>query len=299
MSAEEQESANPHDPAGPPKAESRTQTSIPPADTGQGTINPAGIGGVEYVEGYPKSAPREITNLRDIGEISYGITCKISGRDDRVQINQTNAYPWWAIVSLFIESAAGNGVGTGFFIAPKTIATFGHSVFIRPQNNSSASDWPTRITVMPGRNDSLSPSNNLPFGSIVAPRSSLRSVRGWIRDGKPEYDYGAIILDTELGRRTGWFEIGPYTDSQLLGMIGNLSGYPGNKGGGTRWFHASNETSVTTAKSSTPSILCPATVEALSFPLQARGGTPLQSTPTGGRAITSARASITKSLRTS
>ena len=244
MNTEKQESANPHSPVAPPEAELGTQTTIQPADTGEGSINPAGMGGIEFVEGYTKSASREVTNLPDIGELSYGKTRRIIGTDDRVRINQTNAYPWSAVVSLFIESAAGKGVGTGFFIGPKTIATCGHCVFIRPQNNPSASNWATRITVMPGRNDSLSPPNNLPFGSIVAPRSSLRSVQGWIRDGKPEFDYGAIILNTELGKRTGWFGFGAYADSQLLAMIGNLSGYPGDKGGGTQWFHASNVTSV-------------------------------------------------------
>jgi glutamyl endopeptidase len=98
--------------------------------------------------------------------------------------------------------------------------------------------------VIPGRNDSLSAPDNVPFGSVVAPRSALRSVNGWTQGGKIEYDYGAILLDTELGRRTGWFGFGAYSEPQLLAMIANLSGYPGDKGGGTQWFHGSNVTSV-------------------------------------------------------
>ena len=239
-------SINPHEPVAPAEAQARSRTLIQPAEIGAGlNVNPIAMGGIEYVKGYkPKSAPRGIAALPNIAELSYAAPRRIIGTDDRVQINQTNVYPWSAIVSLYIESSAGNGMGTGFFIGPKTIATCGHCVFIRPRDTSKTPDWATRITVMPGRNDSATAPDNLPFGSVVAPRSSLRSVRAWTERGEIDYDYGAILLDTELGRRTGWFGFGAYTDAQLLAMVANLSGYPGDKGGGTQWFHGSNVTSV-------------------------------------------------------
>ena len=247
MKKKEKKSTNPHEPVAPAEAEQKSRTLIQPAEIGAGLdVNPIAMGGIEYVKGYkPKSAPRGIADLPNIAELSYAAPRRIIGTDDRVQINQTNAYPWSAIVSLYIETPSGkNGIGTGFFIGPKTIATCGHCVFIRPRDTSITPDWATRITVMPGRNDSLEAPGNLPFGSVVAPRSSLRSVRAWTERGEIDYDYGAIILDTELGRRTGWFGYGAYTDAQLLAMTANLSGYPGDKGGGTQWFHGSNVTSV-------------------------------------------------------
>ena len=244
MSKKETEASDPYEPVAPPEAEAQEEISLEPADTGSGLPNPA-LGEVENVPGYEaKFSPRALIEVRDIGELSYGAPRKIHGTDDRVQISNTGTYPWSAIVSLYIESPSGNGIGTGFFIGPKTIATCGHCVFIRPKTDPSKADWATRITVMPGRNDSLSPPNNLPFGSVVAPRSSLRSVKGWTERGENGYDYGAIVLSTELGRRTGWFGFGAYTNAQLLAMIGNLSGYPGDKGGGTQWFHASKVTNV-------------------------------------------------------
>ena len=69
-------------------------------------------------------------------------------------------------------------------------------------------------------------------------------MNGWINGGKPEYDYGAILLETELGRRTGCLGFAAYNDTQLKATTANLSGYPGDKGGGTQWFHGSNVTSV-------------------------------------------------------
>lgn len=231
-----------HEDSRPPREAARDLGLIEPAHIGEGLlINPL-TGGIEYVPGYKGAAP--IEGLRDIGELSYGTSRRIIGTDDRVQITQTNLYPWSAIVSLFIESPAGNGIGTGFFIGPKTIATCGHCVFIRPQSNPSAATWATRITVRPGRNDTAAPPGNLPFSSVVAPQSALMSVTGWTRDGANEYDYGVIKLNVELGRSTGWFGYGAYTDAQLMAMTANLSGYPGDKGGGTQWFAADAVTSV-------------------------------------------------------
>lgn len=237
--------SNPHQAVAPAFAAPKKRL-IQAANIGMGLkTNPSGMGGMEYVEGYKRrDGARAMGQLRDIGELSFGSPRRIIGTDDRVQVGQTNIYPWSAIVSLFIESPAGNGIGTGFFIGPKTIATCGHCVYIRPQANPSAADWATQITVMPGRNDAVAAPDNLPFGSVVVPRSSLRSVTGWTEDGEYQYDYGAIVLDTELGNRTGWFGFGAYSEDQIKGFTGNLSGYPGDKGGGTQWFHSGGITSV-------------------------------------------------------
>lgn len=42
--------------------------------------------------------------------------------------------------------------------------------------------------------------------------TSFRSVTGWSNSGDPNYDYGAIILPTDLGNTTGWFGFGVYPD---------------------------------------------------------------------------------------
>ena len=107
MRKKEKKSTNPHEPVAPAEAEPKSRTLIQPAEIGAGLdVNPIAMGGIEYVKGYkPKSAPRGIADLPNIAELSYAAPRRIIGTDDRVQINQTNAYPWSAIVSLLHRNA--------------------------------------------------------------------------------------------------------------------------------------------------------------------------------------------------
>jgi V8-like Glu-specific endopeptidase len=95
---------------------------------------------------------------------------------------------------------------------------------------------------MPGRD-----ADALPYGTVTSTR--FYSVRGWTENGDEEYDYGAIVLDTALGERTGWLGFGAYTDSTLTSAVGNLSGYPGDRGNGKQqWFMARRLNSVSARK---------------------------------------------------
>jgi V8-like Glu-specific endopeptidase len=160
----------------------------------------------------------------------------IIGEDDRVQITNTRAFPWRAICSLRIR--AGNGtswIGTGWLVAPRTVITAGHCVFMRDQGG-----WARSIEVIPGKDGA-----EMPFGSVVATR--FASVVGWKRDGDREYDYGTILLPAgqALGARVGHFGFADYDDAALGGAQLNLSGYPGDKGmGATQWWHARKTKSV-------------------------------------------------------
>jgi V8-like Glu-specific endopeptidase len=73
-------------------------------------------------------------------------------------------------------------------------------------------------------------------------------VLGWTRDGNHEYDYGAILLASDLGNQTGWFGFGAWNDGDLLNAMGNISGYPGDKPSGTQWYHARRIAQVSTRK---------------------------------------------------
>jgi V8-like Glu-specific endopeptidase len=94
---------------------------------------------------------------------------------------------------------------------------------------------------MPGRNG-----NSLPYGSVTS--SNFRSVTGWTSSGNENYDYGAIILPTDLGNTVGWFGFGVYSDADLLASIGNISGYPGDKPSGTQWYDSRKIASVNSLK---------------------------------------------------
>jgi V8-like Glu-specific endopeptidase len=132
-------------------------------------------------------------------------------------------------------------IGTGWFIGPHTLMTAGHVVYIKNSGVAGRDGFVRSIKVMPGRNGTT-----LPYGSVTS--SNLRTVQGWANSGSEEYDYGAIILDTDLGNTTGWFGFGVYNDSTLTSSVGNISGYPGDKPSGTQWYAARTIASVAARK---------------------------------------------------
>ncbi|MFE5672606.1 trypsin-like serine peptidase [Agromyces sp. NPDC056523] len=210
-------------------------------------------GGLEDVAGYTmpdagsvaESVVESDEALRDIGEASFGPVPGLEvviGVDDRVQITATSVFPWRVHASLRITANDGSRwIGTGWFCGPHTLITAGHCVFIKNSGVPNRDGWVRSITVIPGRNGAQQP-----FGSAVS--TNFRTVSGWSNSGNQEYDYGAIILPTDLGSATGWLGIGAYSDATLLASIANISGYPGDKPAGTQWYHARKVTSVGSRK---------------------------------------------------
>lgn len=180
-------------------------------------------------------------DLRDIGEASFGEPPTLEaviGTDDRVQITTTGSYPWRVHASLLITAADNSQwIGTGWFIGPHTLATAGHCVYIKNSGVPGRDGWVKSIRVMPGRNGTT-----MPYGSVTS--TSFRSVTGWTTSGDQNYDYGAIIIPTELGSTTGWFGFGAYSDADLVASWANISGYPGDKPTGTQWYHSRKVVSV-------------------------------------------------------
>ena len=186
------------------------------------------------------------SQLRDIGEASFGPPPPraetVHGPDDRVQITNTAIYPWRAHASLLITARDNSmWIGTGWFIGPHTLMTAGHVVFIKNSGVPGRDGWVRSIQVMPGRNG-----GSLPYGSVTS--TNFRSVTGWTNNGDENYDYGAIIIPTELGNTVGWCGFGVYSDADLRAVVGNISGYPGDKPTGTQWYDARRIASVNSRK---------------------------------------------------
>ncbi len=191
----------------------------------------------------PEPVP-SLTGLVDVAFASTGLAVAetVIGTDDRVRITPAKNYPWAVHAALRITARDGSGwIGTAFFVSPRVLVTAGHCVFIHA-TGSPRHGWVRSIDVMPGR-DGV----DLPFGSVRSAR--FASVRGWTQNRDDEYDYGVIVLDTPLGSTTGWLGFGAFSDATLTSSFGNLSGYPGDRGGGTeQWYMARRIDSVAARK---------------------------------------------------
>lgn len=153
----------------------------------------------------------------------------VIGRDDRVRITNTAAYPWRCVCSLLITARDNSRwIGTGWLCGPGTIITAGHVVYMHKHGG-----WARQIEVIPGKNG-----NARPFGSAIA--THFRSVKGWTKKKRRSHDYAAIILpsNNKYGNRLGYFGFADFSITKLLGLKVNLSGYPGDKPAGTQWWHA-------------------------------------------------------------
>jgi V8-like Glu-specific endopeptidase len=214
-----------------------------PADGSDGGATSAPADGREAVAGHVRAegAPSELWTaptaaLPDIAEASFGapgpFAETVHGPDDRVQISPAGGHPWRMHASLLITAADNSRwIGTAWFIGPHTLATAGHVVFIKNSGVPGRDGWVRSINVMPGRDGAA-----LPYGSVTS--TDFRSVLGWTESGDEDYDYGAVIIPTDLGSATGWFGFGAWSDADLASVTGNISGYPGDKPSGTQWYDA-------------------------------------------------------------
>jgi glutamyl endopeptidase len=230
------------------------ELALEPPSEGTDSQAAAASDGTELVEGHVRTeaALSELftapvtTQLRDIGEASFGppppLAETVHGPDDRVQITNTAIYPWRVHASLLITAADNSPwIGTGWFIGPHTLITAGHVVYIKNSGVPGRDGWVKSIKVMPGRNGS-----SLPYGSVTS--SNFRTVNGWANSGDENYDYGAIIIPTELGNTVGWLGFGVWPDADLLSAVANISGYPGDKPAGTQWYDHQTIASVNARK---------------------------------------------------
>lgn len=165
------------------------------------------------------------------------------GADDRVLVNAPEKFPWRMICSLEIQgTSSGSGIGTGWFIGPKTLVTAGHCVF-----HPSLGGWAQEITVYPGRYDLNNTVFPYPKGAhFIKPVVSRRfeAVNGWINTLNPDFDYAVIHLDEPVGEETGWFSVAVKDDLTLQGSLVNVSGYPGDKDLGRRQYFASSKVGI-------------------------------------------------------
>ncbi|HDR4482483.1 TPA: trypsin-like serine protease [Bacillus cereus] len=179
---------------------------------------------IEEVEGIAcdnSGISEEMPTIAALENLIPETTC---GSDERSQALNTKIYPWRAVCDLIITLEDGRQArGTGWLNGRGTVITAGHCVF-----SKTFKKWHKSITVIPGRNG-----NEKPYGEITS--TQLSSVKGWTENQDPNYDYGAIILQSHIGDTTGYLGVKAYQASELKGVKANVSGYPGDKPH-TQWF---------------------------------------------------------------
>ncbi len=162
--------------------------------------------------------------------VRAGIETIIGPTDDRVRVLDTELAPWRMICALRMRGRSGAGaMGTGWFVGPRTLLTAGHCVY----STQFFGGWASSIEISPGRNGA-----EFPVRTVRSTRFS--SVNRWVEAQDPDFDIGCIHLDEPLGDEVGWFGVGALAPEELEGFLVNVSGYPGDRGGGTEQYHHRN-----------------------------------------------------------
>jgi glutamyl endopeptidase len=185
------------------------------------------------------------TPTHGVARISGTLPETVIFTDDRVLVNAPEKFPWRMICSLEIQgNSGGTGIGTGWFIGPKTIATAGHCVF-----HPSLGGWAEKITIYPGRYDldnTVFPYPQSPHFTKPIVSKRFEVVNGWINTLSPDFDYAVIHLGEPVGKETGWFAVAVKDNTALQGTLVNVSGYPGDKDLGRRQYFAASKVGLVT-----------------------------------------------------
>jgi V8-like Glu-specific endopeptidase len=153
---------------------------------------------------------------------------QVFGTDDRVQIGNTQVYPFTAIGYIEGKSKQGYSSCSGTLIGPRTVITAAHCIYSHDDKG-----WMEEVIFVPGLNGP----EVVPFGAYEYETMSI--VEGYVTNYQGSYgsvvpwDLGIITLAQPIGDQLGW--LGYSHVANLGDFDANIVGYPGDKPGGTMW----------------------------------------------------------------
>jgi glutamyl endopeptidase len=138
------------------------------------------------------------------------------GQDHRQRVIDSTVFPFSAICALRMFFPDGQYAGTGAFIGSKLVLTAAHNL-----KNSELGGLASEIHVFPGLNGNL---DQPEFPSVIAERKVYTTK--WEQEEDDDFDYGVLILPTDLGNEVGWLAVSKYADGDLRGLGVNNASYP-------------------------------------------------------------------------
>ena len=168
--------------------------SMRPAGIESDSANPEPVSG--YAEQREFAASLEEDELMPVRDGPQMIPEVVIGPDDRVQVTTPTAWPY--AVTGHLQMIFPNGrryIGSGTMVGRHHVLTAGHCVYSRADGG-----WAKQISFEAARNG-----NVRPFGTQSAIR--LLSVEGWTSAEATEFDMGMLILDGDVGDRTGYMGV--------------------------------------------------------------------------------------------
>lgn len=151
----------------------------------------------------------------------------IFGTDNRTLVSDTTKSPWSAIGHVICDYGFEMALGTGALIGNKTVLTAGHVIYDQTYGT------PLSITFIPAQNGS-----DEPYGTIGS-RSSY--VPNEWKQGSQDYDLGLIVLDTEIGKQTGFLQVAMEPDSFFSNQPLESAGYPADLGDGYEMYSVTGD----------------------------------------------------------